>query len=901
MRGSLPPGGAHDARACDASDAAGGRQTHHVRLADAPIEGVICGADEDWFALGDVEAGCQVDVGVLYATRDGDLDVSIHAADGAALATADGADQGGPVARLRTEGAAPLYARVVEAEGLGAVPYLVAATIDCAPPPVCEDDIFEENDAADAATDIEVGEALEGAICAGDDDWFAFDVPEACTVDVRVTFTHADGDLDMVLTDAVGAEQGSSDSEDDDERITERLPAGRYAVRVYGFEGAENTYGLQVDLDCGPVGECVDDDLEDDDQPVDATPLQPGTPVNATLCGGDDDYFTFTTPSPACEVTVTADFRHADGDLDLQLFDALGRPAGRSATPADQERIAVTLPAAGAYTVRAFLFGGQGSPDYTLTYDLACPPPLACPADDAFEPDDTVGDATPLEAGATYAGILCADDPDHFGLLLEAGCRVEARVDDAGAGATLRLVDANGAEVAPGVADATGSDLDATVEAAGAYALALTGDAGTVYALGARVTCPPRFECPGDDPLEENDAIATATPLEPGAHVEAALCDLADYYAVEAEFSCTVSAQISFLNANGDLQLRLQDAGGFNLDSSTTQADVERVSAVANLPGVATYYVKVEGFFSDTNSYGLDVDVVCPTGRLVINEVDVAGPAQFVEVFNAGDADQPLEGIALELVTAATGEVYGTYLLADAVDRMAPGLFLVVGDAAVPAGALTLALEAPLTAAPGDGARIVDGDGVVLDAVTLGGFVEGLTEGAAGAPADPGNAASIGRCANGDDTDDNAADFSANLEPTPGTGNLCRRVLACPADDPEEPNDRLEDAFALGGEAHDGITCGGDPDWFAVLPLPGCTFSANLAFTHADGDLTFVLRGPDGTEITRSATATDDETVSFEAPDLGPYYLVVESEDGGDATYVITTANDCPEEPPVEP
>ncbi|MCA9559412.1 MAG: hypothetical protein KC583_12705, partial [Myxococcales bacterium] len=80
-------------------------------LADQPIQGVICGADEDWFALGQVEAGCQVDVGVLYATRDGDLDVSIHAADGTALATADGADQGGPVARLRTEGAAPLYAR----------------------------------------------------------------------------------------------------------------------------------------------------------------------------------------------------------------------------------------------------------------------------------------------------------------------------------------------------------------------------------------------------------------------------------------------------------------------------------------------------------------------------------------------------------------------------------------------------------------------------------------------------------------------------------------------------------------------------------------------------------------------------------------------------------------------
>ncbi|MBI2898350.1 MAG: hypothetical protein HYY06_32670 [Deltaproteobacteria bacterium] len=99
-------------------------------------------------------------------------------------------------------------------------------------------DPFEPNDTRAGARAISgTVEALR--ICAGDVDWLA--VEAAATV--RIEFTHASGDLDVVAVDASGAEVGRSAGTSDSEEVA--VPAGG-AIEVFGYAGAENEYRVIV-------------------------------------------------------------------------------------------------------------------------------------------------------------------------------------------------------------------------------------------------------------------------------------------------------------------------------------------------------------------------------------------------------------------------------------------------------------------------------------------------------------------------------------------------------------------------------------------------------------------------------------------------------------------------------
>jgi hypothetical protein len=77
-------------------------------------------------------------------------------------------------------------------------------------------------------------------VCSGDTDWFA----TAAARTVRVRFTHAAGDLDLVAYDAAGVRVASSDGVTDEERVA--VPAGGRA-QVIGYGGATNAYTLVIE------------------------------------------------------------------------------------------------------------------------------------------------------------------------------------------------------------------------------------------------------------------------------------------------------------------------------------------------------------------------------------------------------------------------------------------------------------------------------------------------------------------------------------------------------------------------------------------------------------------------------------------------------------------------------
>lgn len=118
-------------------------------------------------------------------------------------------------------------------EASEATPYCALAAGDA-----CTDRL-EPNDALATARALASGTHGELRICPGDRDLFRLAVART----VRVSFRHADGDLDLVAYDAAGNRVGSATGTGDVEELA--VPAGG-ALEVHGYNGATNVYTLVV-------------------------------------------------------------------------------------------------------------------------------------------------------------------------------------------------------------------------------------------------------------------------------------------------------------------------------------------------------------------------------------------------------------------------------------------------------------------------------------------------------------------------------------------------------------------------------------------------------------------------------------------------------------------------------
>ena len=100
----------------------------------------------------------------------------------------------------------------------------------------------------------------------------------------------------------------------------------------------------------------------------------------------------------------------------------------------------------------------------------------------------------------------------------------------------------------------------------------------------------------------------------------------------------------------------------------------------------------------------------------------------------------------------------------------------------------------------------------------------------------------------------------------------------CDSDGGAEPNDNAADAKGV----ENGIPCAriqsqgavSEEDWWRVDLAAGAGFLADLTFTHARGDLDLFLIAPNGGEISRSVSVTDNETLVHPgSPEGGPVFL----------------------------
>jgi len=105
---------------------------------------------------------------------------------------------------------------------------------------------------------------------------------------------------------------------------------------------------------------CTDDRFEDNDSDSVATLLTAGTYTLLRSCLGDEDYYEFSLNAGAT-ITATISFSHAEGDLDLELWDSSGTQLLFSNSSNDNESITYTTSTPGNYRLRAFMFQERGS------------------------------------------------------------------------------------------------------------------------------------------------------------------------------------------------------------------------------------------------------------------------------------------------------------------------------------------------------------------------------------------------------------------------------------------------------------------------------------------------------------------------------------------------------------
>ena len=182
------------------------------------------------------------------------------------------------------------------------------------------------------------------------------------TIGVDLQFSHAVGDLDVRLFDDTGAQVALAQSSDDNESISITAQrTGLFAVRVYGYQGAQNSYQLTITSPMCPP----DDAAEDNDTFGTAGALPIDGIFAGVACANDQDYFAFDV-NAGDTITVDTSFQHRFGDIDLELYTPDGLAADSSTSTTDDENLQIVADVSGLY--RAHVYGYNGAQN---VYSLA--------------------------------------------------------------------------------------------------------------------------------------------------------------------------------------------------------------------------------------------------------------------------------------------------------------------------------------------------------------------------------------------------------------------------------------------------------------------------------------------------------------------------------------------------
>ena len=259
-----------------------------------------------------------------------------------------------------------------------------------------------------------------------DEDYYKFVVSGDETYDLSVIFNHSDGDIDATLYDENGnwLEAGTSVS---DNEVFSLNAAGTYYLHVYGYAGAQANYSLSAVLGTS----LTSDQYEANNTMSSAydfgtiTSSDAADLDNLTIhAAGDDDYYKFAINS-AADISVTVNFDHDEGDVDIELLDSAGNWVGSSATTSDEESIEIEGLSSGEYYLRVYGYADAVSSSYSI--DASITIEESAHSQDAYETNGnfnaahSLGSITSASTVVSNANIHNTSDEDYYSFTLVSG------------------------------------------------------------------------------------------------------------------------------------------------------------------------------------------------------------------------------------------------------------------------------------------------------------------------------------------------------------------------------------------------------------------------------------------------------------------------------------------------
>ncbi len=381
----------------------------------------------------------------------------------------------------------------------------------------------------------------------------------------------------------------------------------------------------------------------------------------------------------------------------------------------------------------------------------------------------------------------------------------------------------------------------------------------------------------GGDVFEPNNAFSTAADLgivsyrnEPGLSIHTATDE--DFFEIEAADGGNFSAEILFTDSLGDLDLYVYDASQQLVTSSTTSSDLEQVTWPVSLG--EKFYVRVVGVDSGTNGYDLELDgpgnistvsVVSDDANLPRSIPDSPGPA-ITSTLVGPD-------IALSDVNLALNSLTHTY----------------VGDLDItitsPAGTVARILESAFDSPQGFLGSENNFTNTIIDDQSPN-FLGNASAPFTGTfnvdhPSVGINPLSVFNGENAAGTwtitiEDQASSDTGSLN----AWGLQFSGVVSPDGDRFELNDDFAQAVDLGsiGTAHEeqlSIHNTLDVDYFRFTAANEGDATIDILFEHAVGDLELVVYDQTLTEIGRSASSSDNESVTVPVTNSSLYYVEV--------------------------
>jgi len=296
----------------------------------------------------------------------------------------------------------------------------------------CVDDSAEPNNGQQMATSIEADQTISMHSCLYDDDYFSIDLDTGSVVTITTTSQLPTGDLDLYfLSVDASTLLASSLQEGSDESITQYYvpEAGTYYIKTSLFTDSQGTgipYDLNVTIE--DVESCTDDTQEDNDSWNNTKPIGNISDVSLflSICPDDEDWFSFELQRHE-QITVTVDFSHDNGDIDIYLKDINNNILATSDTINDQE-VLVFLPEEQAeYKLQITLFS-ENDNQLGNTYTLQTMTEIVNPCgEDDYDPNESIESATPIEETTLENLISC--DADWFAIEATEGMEIQVTLN----------------------------------------------------------------------------------------------------------------------------------------------------------------------------------------------------------------------------------------------------------------------------------------------------------------------------------------------------------------------------------------------------------------------------------------------------------------------------------------